>query len=82
MLATPLLTNLRADSTRRFRSAFRDPNVYKNMITMPMPHILHLYCMEHYATYGTVCSQMSNSENGADSRAKHFRKWDKLKVSE
>jgi len=62
-----------------FGSAFRDPNVYKNMITMPMPHILHLYCMEHYATYGTVCSQMSNSENGADSRAKHFRKWDKLK---
>ncbi|EJK61002.1 hypothetical protein THAOC_18573 [Thalassiosira oceanica] len=63
-----------------FGSAFRDPNVYKNMITMPMPHILHLYCMEHYATYGTVCSQMSNSENGADSRAKHFRKWDKLKA--
>ncbi|EJK65587.1 hypothetical protein THAOC_13535, partial [Thalassiosira oceanica] len=65
-----------------FGSAFRDPNVYKNMITMPMPHILHLYCMEHYATYGTVCSQMSNSENGADSRAKHFRKWDKLKIQQ
>ena len=47
-----------------------------------MPHILHLYCMEHYATYGSVCSPMSNSDNGADSRAKHFRKWDKLKVSE
>lgn len=60
-----------------FGSAFRDPDLYPNMIAMPMPKSLHLYAAEHFALYGQVHDQLktmakSYSKNGP------FGVWEEL----
>lgn len=60
-----------------FGSAFRNPDLYPNMIAMPMPKSLHLYAAEHWALYGEVHNQLktmakSYSKNGP------FGVWEEL----
>lgn len=38
-----------------FGSAFRNPEMYPNMIPMPMPSPQHLDCFTHWIDRGSVC---------------------------
>ena len=67
----------RAPLLMMFGSPFRDPDLYPNMIAMPMPKSLHLYAAEHFALYGQVHDQLktmakSYSKNGP------FGVWEEL----
>mmetsp|Transcript_26905 Transcript_26905/g.57690 ORF Transcript_26905/g.57690 Transcript_26905/m.57690 type:complete len:599 (-) Transcript_26905:75-1871(-) len=44
-----------------FGSAFRDPNMYSNMMAMPMPEDHHLNCFVQWAEHGHVCKALSAS---------------------
>ena len=49
-----------------FGSAFRDPNMYPNMIPMAMPEYHHLHCYQEWVVRGTVCKWLKAAEKGGN----------------
>lgn len=49
-----------------FGSAFRDPNMYPNMIPMAMPAHHHLPCYQEWVVSGTVCKKLKAAEKGGN----------------
>ena len=47
-----------------FGSAFRDTNMYPNMIPMPMPEKGHMLCFEEWVVQGKVCRKLKAATNG------------------
>lgn len=67
----------------QFGSAFRDTNVFPNMMAMPMPGSrLHLHCFVEWVSRGTVCQKLRAQPEGGlvfgDELDLH---WDDLIVS-
>mmetsp|Transcript_26906 Transcript_26906/g.57694 ORF Transcript_26906/g.57694 Transcript_26906/m.57694 type:complete len:601 (-) Transcript_26906:68-1870(-) len=44
-----------------FGSAFRDPDIFPNMMAMPMPHSHHLSCFVEWVQLGRVCKELRAS---------------------
>ncbi|KAL7533651.1 hypothetical protein ACHAWF_004574 [Thalassiosira exigua] len=60
-----------------FGSAFRDPQVYPNLVAMPMPEARHLGCLVEWAEKGKVCGEWrAYAGDGGDERA--GAEWDDL----
>lgn len=80
-----------------FGSAFRDPDVYANMVAMPLPHTRHLNCFVEFLEYKRVCqpflAKVPGAEGAGDPRdygyggwlvfgEEYGLEWDNLIVSE